>query len=94
MITALFDFSFNRLITRKLIGIVYGVALVVILLSGMAVAVPLIALGGWGVFFGLVAVPAAMLLWVLIARVVAEAAVVYFRIAEDVQQIKSRELVS
>lgn len=90
MIRALFDLKFDHLITRSLLGAVYGIAVAAILVSALVAAIALISSGGVGIVVGLVVVPLVALLYVLIARVVAEAVVVYFRIGEDVRAIRDQ----
>ena len=86
---AIFDITFTRLITRHVIGVAYVIALVLILVSGLiALAAALFTTEGAARLLALVIVPIVTLLQILVARVIAEAVVVYFRIAEDVQALR------
>jgi len=71
---ALFDFSFTSFVTTKLVPVLYGIVLVMILLS----AIGLLTRGGAGV----IAAVFVLAFGVIYARVVMEVIVVFFRIAE------------
>ena len=71
---ALFDFSFTSFITTKLIPVLYGIWLVLIVLS----AVIFLTRGGAGIIFAVIT----LVLGVIWARVVMETIIVFFRIAE------------
>lgn len=89
LLAAVFDTNFDQLISRRLLGVVYAIALGVHLLAGVVAAVALVVMGGAGAFMGLIAVPIVTLLGALLLRLVFEAAVVYFRIAEDVRALRA-----
>ncbi len=93
MFSALFDLSFDRLITRRLLGVVYAIAAGLIVVTGLAVAIALIVEGGFGIFARIVLVPAAAILPLPLARVIAEAPVVYFRLGEDVRALRDRQAI-
>lgn len=85
---ALLDTGFDRLITRRLLGVVYAIALGLHTLAGVVAAVALIASGGMGLLLGVVAVPAVTVLGALVLRVGFEAVVVFFRGAEDLRALR------
>ncbi|HET6849618.1 MAG TPA: DUF4282 domain-containing protein [Gaiellales bacterium] len=71
---ALFDFSFTSFITTKLIPVLYGIVLVMIVLS----AIGLLTRGGVGVILAIFL----LAFGVIYARVIMETIIVFFRIAE------------
>lgn len=91
LVAALFDISFNQLVTRRLLGIAYAIALGLNLLVGVIALVTFTSNGGIGILIGLVGVPLLTLLSLLILRVIFEAVVVYFRGAEDLRALRDRE---
>jgi uncharacterized protein DUF4282 len=76
---ALFDFSFESFITTKLVPILYGLALVAVVLS----AIGLFTRGGAGILLGLIVLG----LGAIYARVVMEMIIVFFRIAEHTRDM-------
>ncbi len=82
------DIRFEKLLARDLIGIVYAVVACLTVLGGLVALVAFVSRGGFGIFVGLILVPIVTILQLLVVRFVAEASVVYFRIAEDVQAIR------
>ena len=90
--TALLDTGFDRLITHRLLGVVYAIALGLHTLAGVVVAVALIASGGTGLLLGALLVPALTALGALVLRVMFEAAVVFFRGAEDLRALREARL--
>lgn len=91
VLATVFDPSFNRLISRQILGVVYVIVLVLTGLVGLVMAIRSVAAGGFGIL-GLLVVPALTIAQMLLVRVVFEAAVVYFRIAEDVRTIRDEGL--
>ena len=93
MIKAIFDLSFDELITLKLLGIVYAVTLGLIgflFLAGAGAAL-FAAETALGVLMGLLFAVLAAILAVLLARVGAEAVAVFFRINENVRELRAIE---
>jgi fumarate reductase subunit C len=90
MFRALADVSFEHLITRRLIGVVYAVLAILTLVAGTVAALGFILNGGALILVGLVAVPVVTLLQLLVLRVAVESVVVYFRLAEDVRALRDR----
>lgn len=88
LLTAMFDIRFDQLISRRLLGVVYALALGLHLLAGVVLAVGLIGSGGYGLLLGLVVVPAVMIVGALGLRLTFEAVVVFFRGAEDLRPIR------
>lgn len=93
LIAALFDVRFDRLISRQLLGLVYGIALGLHLLTGVVLTIAFLASGAvWMVMLGAVVVPAVTVLGALGLRVLFEAAAVFFRGAEDLRAVRDGAL--
>lgn len=87
----LFDFSFQEFVTPTLIKVIFGVALVVIVLSIVgAIIVGFMAGAGTGVMaiIGSLIYGFLALLWI---RVLLELTVVFFRIRESTEEIAGRK---
>jgi hypothetical protein len=76
---SLFDFSFDSFITTKLVPILYGLALVAVVLT----AIGLFTRGGAGILLGLIVLG----FGTIYARVVMETIIVFFRIAEHTRDM-------
>jgi hypothetical protein len=76
---SLFDFSFQSFITTKLIPVLYGLALLAVVLS----AIGLLTRGGAGVILGILV----LVFGTIYARVLMETIIVFFRIAEHTRDM-------
>jgi Domain of unknown function (DUF4282) len=76
---SLFDFSFESFITTKLVPVLYGLALVAVVLT----AIGLFTRGGAGILLGLIV----LAFGTIYARVVMETIIVFFRIAEHTRDM-------
>lgn len=85
---SLFDFSFSRFVTPKVLKLLYTLGLLIALFG----AIRFIGAGfDRGFFTGLVSLivsPALFLIYSLLARVVVELLMVLFRIAEGVEKLR------
>jgi hypothetical protein len=90
-IGSLFDFSFSSLITTRVIKVVYVIATVLISLVAVAYFIGgLAALGSGSAAVGLglvVGAPLGWLLYMIVARLSLELAIVIFRIGDDVRRM-------
>lgn len=89
-LSTLFDFSFDRFVTTKIIKILYGL---LILLAGLGALVVIVAAFNEGVgvgIFALIASPIIFGLYVIAGRVWLELVIVIFRIAENVAEIAKK----
>jgi Domain of unknown function (DUF4282) len=86
---SLFDIGFTSLITTKIIRFVY--ALLLIVYSFVALIFFIVGLASGkprGIFFALIVVPIAYLIYLVFARIWMEFLIVVFRIGEDVHAIR------
>ncbi len=84
---ALFDFTFTRFVTTKIIKILYGIF---VLLAGIAALFAIIRGFDADTTLGVVMLllsPIIFLIYVILARMWLELVIVIFRIAEDVAEI-------
>lgn len=87
--------SFDKLIGTKLIKILYFVGMVVIILSGIASLFGAIMSLGSGFFFGLKLIGMAIfgtLLALLFWRFLCEIYLLFFRMSDDLRDIKNHQL--
>lgn len=86
--SSLFDFSFSSFITTKILGIIYGIAMVgIALFTLIFIAGAFRANAAAGLFMLLIGGPLFFLLYVIMTRVWLEFLAVVFRIAENVGDI-------
>ncbi len=86
--SSLFDLSFSRLVTTRVIKVLYILLLIVIGLGLLAFIVAAIASGGAGaIILALIAGPLVALLYVVYARVFLEIILAIFRILETNREI-------
>lgn len=90
-LTALFDFSFSRFITVKLIPVLYGLALIVASLGVLAMVGAGFTRGFMSGLFTLILAPLFFLFCAMYIRVILEVMIVLFRIAENVADIADRK---
>lgn len=83
----LFDFSFKRFLTPRLVRILYSLSLLAALLSALAWVARGFSEGFMKGVFALVTGPIAFLLYVLTARVMMEVVLAIFRIAEHIEKL-------
>jgi hypothetical protein len=83
----LFDFSFKRFLTPRLVRILYSLSLLAALLSALAWMASGFRDGVMQGLFTLVTGPIAFLLYVLTARVAMELVLAIFRIAEHIEKL-------
>jgi Domain of unknown function (DUF4282) len=87
LIAMLFDFSFKRFLTPRLVRILYSLSLLAALLSALAWMASGFRDGVMQGLFTLVTGPIAFLLYVLTARVAMELVLAIFRIAEHIEKL-------
>lgn len=83
----LFDFSFKRFLTPRLVRILYSLSLLAAVLSALAWVARGFSEGIMKGLFALVTGPVAFLLYVLTARVLMEVVLAIFRIAEHIEKL-------
>ena len=88
LLGGLFDFTFTRFLTPKIVGILYGIkialsAILVILVIAMGFS----AGAGWGVV-ALILAPVLFISCTLAARIVLEVAMLIFWIADELKEIR------
>ena len=86
-LSALFDFSFSRFITTKLIRILYALGLAIGAVVGLFYLLFAFRLGFGSGVLGLILLPVGFLLWAMYLRVMLEVLIVIFRISEHVGEI-------
>jgi hypothetical protein len=87
---ALFDFSFQRLVTTRLIKILYILAFVIVTLYALGILAALAQAGGGGLVFGLIVAPIFWLIGICYVRVFLEVLIVLFRINDNTAAMASR----
>jgi Domain of unknown function (DUF4282) len=80
---SLFDFGFTSFITLKFLRLIYGVLLVLILLTGVVFFVASISQGGLYILIAIVIVPIVTLIDLVLMRVSMEMVAIFFRIGEN-----------
>jgi Domain of unknown function (DUF4282) len=80
---SLFDFGFTSFITLKILRVLYGVLVVLILLTGVGSFVGLISQGGAFVAIAIIIVPIVTLIYLVLMRVSMEMIALFFRIGEN-----------
>lgn len=93
--TDLFDFQFNRLVTPKIIRILYLVIVVLLsLIAGISLIGMVISLAREGeivlVALGILGTTLTYFILVLITRIIFESILIKFRVAEDIRQLRSK----
>jgi len=86
---SLFDFSFDSLVTPKIIRVLYGLAFFFFSLVAVILVISGFMSGqASGIFFAIVLVPIVYLIYLSLARVWMEVLIVVFRIGDDVHAIR------
>jgi len=85
----LFDFSFKRFLTPRLVRVLYSLSLLAAVLSALAWMASGFTEGVMRGLFTLITGPVAFLLYVLTARVLMEVVLAIFRIAEHIEKLPS-----
>jgi hypothetical protein len=80
---SLFDFGFTSFITLKFLRVIYGVVVVLILVTGVVLFVASISQGGIYAVFAIVVVPIVTLIYLVLTRVSLEIVALFFRIGEN-----------
>ena len=80
---SLFDFGFTSFITLKFLRVIYGVVVVLILLTSVAILVASISQGGMYAVLAIVVVPIVTLIYLVLTRVSLEIVALFFRIGEN-----------
>ncbi len=89
-IATLFDFSFTSFITLRFMKVIYGVLLVLILLTGLVFLLAGLFSGdATTAILALVGVPIVTLFYLVIARIYMELIALFFRIGENTSLIAS-----
>lgn len=89
LIAMLFDFSFKRFLTPRLVRILYSLSLLAAILSALAWMASGFRDGIFQGLFTLVTGPIAFIIYVLTARVAMELVLAIFRIAENIEKLPS-----
>jgi hypothetical protein len=86
---SLYDFSFDSFITPKLIRVFYGIVVIILTaVAGLMLLGALLSGEGDVIVFGLIVVPIAYLLYMIITRIYFELVAAFFRVADDVHAIR------
>lgn len=80
---SLFDFGFTSFITLRFLSVIYGVAVVLILLTSGALLAASLSQGGMYAVLAIVVIPIVMLLYLVVTRVSLEIVALFFRIGEN-----------
>ncbi len=91
-INNLFDFSFSDFITPKIIRFLYGLCMIGIGITALII----IIIGfsesfGWGILSLLIFAPLFIIIELLITRVWLEIAIVFFKIHDELKDIKEQK---
>ena len=86
MFSSLFDWKFEKLITRSILGIVYAVLAVVISIAAIAALVYSIVGGVPGSFLLFVSIPFVWFISIMILRVAFETSIALILIAENTKK--------
>jgi len=87
----LFDFSLSSFLAPKVIRVLYIIALVLICILTVVLAIVTVVTGGGlaGIVGGLIVVPLAGLLYLLLLRIQAEFVIVSFRTYEQIRAVRA-----
>jgi hypothetical protein len=88
LLRSLFDFSFNSLITTKIIRIFYALFVVILSLGALGFLASGINQGGSIAVVTLIAVPVGYLLYLLFIRLLMELYIIIYKISEDVRAMR------
>jgi hypothetical protein len=80
---SLFDFGFTSFITLKFLSVIYGVVVVLILVTSVILFVTGISQGGTFAVLAIVVIPIVALLYLVLTRVSLEIVALFFRIGEN-----------
>jgi Domain of unknown function (DUF4282) len=86
---SLFDFSFDSLVTTKIIRVLYALSVVLFTIGGLIFLITGLASGrASGKIFALIAVPLFYLVYLTATRVWMEVLIVVFRMGDDIRAIR------
>jgi hypothetical protein len=80
---SLFDFGFTSFITLKFLSVIYGVVVVLILLTSVVLLVVSLSQGGSYAVLAIVVIPIVALFYLVVTRVSLEIVALFFRIGEN-----------
>ena len=80
---SLFDFGFTSFITLKFLSVIYGVVVVLILLTSVVLLVASLSQGGIYAVLAIVVIPIVTLVYLVVTRVSLEIVALFFRIGEN-----------
>ena len=86
-LSSLFDFSFSDFVTIRLIKLIYGLAIVTFAILGVFLVIVGLAQSTFTALVALVFATAVFLFSITIVRICLEAAVIFFRIADNTAEI-------
>ena len=84
---ALFDFSFSSFVTLKVVGILYGLAIVLAVLVGILAIISALTQGVLQFLLSLILAPIGVFFYVLGARIGLEALIASIRTAENTTRL-------
>jgi hypothetical protein len=88
---SLYDFGFTSLITTRIIRFVYALIVIVLSLGSAFFLLATLASGEpSAAVFGIIVIPLAYLLYLVMARIWMEFVIVVFRIGDDIHAIRNR----
>lgn len=93
-VASLFDFGFTSFVTTKVVKVVYVLIMAGLGLSALGVDIMTFTFAGplAGIFMLVIATPLFFFVYLALWRLVLEAAVVFYRMAEDLRAIRERGL--
>jgi hypothetical protein len=80
---SLFDFGFTSFITLKFLSVIYGVVVVLILLTSVVLFIASLSQGGIYAVLAILVIPIVTLLYLVVTRVSLEIVALFFRIGEN-----------
>jgi len=80
---SLFDFGFTSFITLRFLSVIYGVVVVLILLTSVIILVASLSQGGIYAGLAIVVIPIVTLVYLVVTRVSLEIVALFFRIGEN-----------
>jgi hypothetical protein len=89
----LFDFSFSEFVTARLLKVIYGAAIGLWSIAGLAVLLGALTQSGLALLGALVLVPAGFLIAVTLTRIWVELVIVAFRIADHAAETAEQAAV-
>jgi len=86
LVGLMMDFSFTDFVTPKIVKILYVIAILLAGLGALGLLIQSVMGGGAMAIVGIIVAPIAFVLWVIMARVSLEVALVLFRIEQNTRK--------